>query len=183
MAVDLSHCADQTTLDALEAATRPVLFTHANCRSLIPGHLRAKTDEAIRKLAKTGGVMGIAFIRFMVRGEEPVGIPHVLDHFDYVRKLVGVEHLAIGSDLDLVGNGNPMGGGFQPASQPNFDRYHYHVAQPEHVGTTGLDHPKRMFDVADGLIARGYSDADIQLILGGNAIRVLGRIWPADRAV
>ena len=178
MGVDLSHCADQTTLDALDAATKPVLFTHATCRALIPGLMRAKSDEAIRKLAKTGGVMGIDFIRFMVRSQEPVGIANVLDHFDYVRKLVGVEHLAVGSDLDLVGNGNPIGGGFRPESQPNFDRYGYHVDKPEHVATNGLDHPRRMFDLTEGLIGRGYSDADIKMILGGNATRVLGKIWP-----
>ena len=181
MAVDVSHCADQTTLDALEAATRPVLFTHATCRSVIQGHMRAKTDEAIRKMAKTGGIMGIAFIRFMVRDREPVGLADVLDHFDYVRKLVGVEHLAVGSDLDVVGYGNPMGGGgFRPESQPNFDRYHYHVEKAEHVATSGLEHPKRMFDLADGLISRGYSDADLKLILGGNAVRVLSKIWAAS---
>jgi membrane dipeptidase len=179
MAVDVSHCADQTTLDALDAATKPVLFTHATCRSLIPALTRAKTDEAIRKMAKTGGVMGIDFIRFMVRGQEPVGIANVLDHFDYVRKLVGVEHVAVGSDLDVVGNGNPIGGGFRPEGQPNFERYGYHVDKPEHVAATGLDHPKRMFDLTEGMIARGYSDADIKMILGGNAIRVLSRIWPA----
>jgi membrane dipeptidase len=177
MAVDLSHCADQTTLDALDAATRPVVFTHANCRAVIPGHMRAKTDEAIRKMGGTGGVMGIAFIRFMVRGQEPVGIGHVLDHFDHVRTLVGVEYLAVGSDLDIVGNGNPIGGGFRPESQPNFERYRYHVDRAEHVATSGLDHPKRMFDLTEGLIGRGYGDADIKLILGGNAVRVLSKIW------
>ncbi len=183
MAVDLSHCADQTTLDALDAAAKPVLFTHATCRSLIQGHMRAKSDEAIRKLAKTGGIMGIDFIRFMVRDREPVNTADVLDHFDYVRKLVGVEHLAVGSDLDLLGNGNPVGGGFRPESQPNFESYRYHVDRPEHVATTGLDHPKRMFDLTEGLIARGYSDADIKMILGGNAVRVLSQIWsPPDRA-
>jgi len=67
MGVDVSHCGDQTTLDALEAASKPVIFTHATCRALIPNHLRAKTDEAIRKMAKTGGVMGVSLIRFMVR--------------------------------------------------------------------------------------------------------------------
>jgi membrane dipeptidase len=51
------------------------------------------------------------------------------------------------------------------------------VDEPEHVGTTGLDHPKRMFDLTEGLIARGYSDADIKMILGGNAVRVLSTIW------
>ncbi len=178
MAVDLSHCADQTTLDGLEAAAKPVIFTHATCRELIPGHMRAKTDEAIRKLAKTGGVMGIAFIRFMVRDSEPVNTSHVLDHFDYVRKLVGVQHLAVGSDLDVAGNGNPMGGGgFRPDSQPNFSRYKYHVEKAEHVATTGLDHSKRMFDLTDGLIARGYSDCEIRMILSENAVRVLSRIW------
>jgi membrane dipeptidase len=178
MAVDLSHCADQTTLDALEAATKPALFTHATCRALVQGHPRAKSDEAIRKMAKTGGVMGIAFIRFLVRDREPVGIANVLDHFDYVRKLVGVEHLAVGSDLDVMGLGNPIGGGgFRPESQPNFDRYRYHVDKPERVASNGLDHPKRMVDLTEGLIARGYSDTDINMILGGNAVRVLSRIW------
>ena len=179
MAVDVSHCADQTTLDALEAATKPVIFTHATCRALIPSLTRAKTDDAIRKMAKTGGVMGIDFIRFMVRDREPVGIEEVLDHFDYVRKLVGVEHLAIGSDLDLVGNGNPVGGGgFDPSTQPNFARYGYHVDKPDHVAVTGLDHSKRMFDLADGLIRRGYSDADVRAIFGSNATRVFNAIWP-----
>ena len=178
MAVDISHCADQTTLDALEAATKPVLFTHATCRALIPTLMRAKTDDAIRRMAKTGGIMGIDFIRFMVRGSEPVTIEDALDHFDYVRKLVGVEHLAVGSDLDLVGSGSPVGGGFNPASQPNFERYGYHVDAPEHVAIKGLDHPKRTFDLTEGLLRRGYSDADVRLILGGNAVRVLGSIWP-----
>ncbi len=180
MAVDVSHCADQTTLDALEAATKPVLFTHATCRALIPKLTRAKTDDAIRRMAKTGGVMGIDFIRFMVSGSEPVGIENALDHFDYVRKLVGVEYLAVGSDLDVVGNGNPVNGAgaFNPMAQPNFERYGYHVDRPEHVAVSGLDHPKRMFDLTDGLIRRGYSDAEIRGILGGNAMRVLGNIWP-----
>jgi membrane dipeptidase len=180
MGVDLSHCGDQTTLDALEAAKQPALFTHATCRALNQGHLRAKTDEAIRKLAKTGGIMGIAFIRFLVRDREPVTLANVLDHFDYVRKLVGVEYLAVGSDLDVVGNGNTIGGsGKGPEGQANFDRYRYHVEKPQRVATSGLDHPKRIFDLTEGLIARGYSDADIKLILGGNAVRVLGKIWSA----
>jgi len=177
MAVDVSHCGDQTTMDALEAATRPVIFTHASCRALAPGRLRAKPDEAIVRMAKTGGVMGIPFIRFMIRDREPVTIENVLDHFDYVRKLVGVQHLAVGSDLDVVGDANPIGGGFQPESQPNFARYGYHVGPDGRIAVQGLDHPKRTFDLVEGLVARGYSDADIKLIIGGNAVRVLGTIW------
>lgn len=180
MAVDVSHCGDQTTLDALAAARKPVLITHGNARALVPGHLRCKTDEALQKMAKTGGVMGISMIRFMVRDEEPVTIEHVLDHVDYVAKLVGVEHVGIGSDLDVVGNANDIGGGgFDPTKQPNFSRYQYHADANGRINIQGLDHPKRVFDFTDGLIRRGYKDDDIRLILGGNAIRALGQIWPA----
>ncbi len=180
MGVDVSHCGDQTTLDAFDAAKKPVLFTHATCRTLVPGALRSKTDDAIRRMAKSGGMMGISFIRFMDRDREPVTIDNVLDQFDYIARLVGVEHVGVGSDLDVVGNPNPIGGGFQPSSQPNFERYKYHADADGRITVKGLDHPKRMFDLTDGLIRRGYSDADIKLILGGNAVRVLGTIWPAN---
>ena len=180
MAVDVSHCGDQTTLDALAAAKKPVIFTHATARALVPGHLRCKTDEAIQQMAKSGGVMGIAMIRFMVRNSEPVTIEHVLDHVDYVAKLVGVEHVAIGSDLDVVGNPNAVnGGGFDPRTQPNFSRYQYHEDGDGAINIRGLNHSKRVFDLTEGLIRRGYTDAQIAQILGGNAVRVLGTIWPA----
>ena len=177
MAVDLSHCADQTTMDGIAASKRPVVFTHANCRALAPSLTRLKTDEAIRGMAKTGGVMGVAFIRFMVREQEPVTIEHVLDHVDYAAKLVGVEHVAVGSDLDMVGNPNPIGGGMDPKKQPNFDRYHFHTDSAGKLTITGLDHPKRMFDLTEGLIRRRYTDTDISGILGGHAVRVLTQIW------
>jgi membrane dipeptidase len=180
MAVDASHCGDRTTLDALEAATKAVMFTHASCRAVIQGHLRAKTDEMIRKMASTGGVIGIPFIRFLIGPEEPVGINHVMEHFDHVRKLVGTEFLAIGSDLDAIGLGQPIGsdaGARRPSAQPNFDRYKFHVARPDHVAVDGLDHPRRIFDLTEALLSRGYSDQEIKMILGGNAIRVLGKIW------
>jgi membrane dipeptidase len=180
MGVDVSHCGDQTTLDALDAAKKPVLFTHATARALVPGHLRCKTDEAIQKMAKTGGVMGIAMIRFMVRNSEPVTIEHVLDHVDHVAKLAGIEHVAIGSDLDVVGNPNAVnGGGFDPRTQPNFARYQYHEDRDGAITIRGLNHEKRVFDLTEGLIRRGYTDSQIQLILGGNARRALSSIWPS----
>jgi membrane dipeptidase len=177
MAVDVSHCADVTTMDALAASKAPVVITHAACRALMPGHLRCKTDEAIRAMAKTGGVMGINTIRFMVRDREPVTIDHVIDHIDHVVKVVGVQYVAIGSDLDMIGNPNPMHGGGDPRTQPNFARYQYHEGDGGRITIEGLDHPKRMYDLTDALIRRGYNDQDIGLILGGNAVRVLSQIW------
>jgi membrane dipeptidase len=177
MGVDVSHCADQTTMDALAASRRPVLFTHANCRALAPNLSRLKTDEAIRAMARTGGMMGVAFIRFLVREEEPVTVEHAVDHIDHVVKLVGVQHVGVGSDLDMVGNPNPIGGGGNPRQQPNFERYRYHADSAGKITVAGLDHPKRMFDLTEALIRRRYSDGDIALILGGNAVRVLSEIW------
>ena len=180
MAVDLSHCGDRTTLDALDASTRPVVFSHASCRALVPGHLRCKTDEMITKMAKTGGVMGIPFLRMMVRETEPVTVDNVIDHFDHVTKLVGIEHVAVGSDMDVPGNPNPVNGAtLSVPPTPNFERYHMHFdAKGERMLTvSGLDHPKRMFDLTEGLIRRGYSDVNIAAILGRNAARVLPTIW------
>lgn len=179
MAVDVSHCADRTTMDAIEASTRPVIFSHATCRALLPGHLRCKTDESIRAMAATGGVMGIAFIRFMIRLEEPVTVEHVLDHFDHVARLVGVEHVGIGSDMDIDGNASPRRPPDDPPvfDAPNFDRYQIHMNEEGREGIAQLDHPKRVFDLTEGLIRRGYSDADIGLMLGGNFKRVLSEVW------
>ena len=54
--------------------------------------------------------MGIPFLRFMIRKDEPVTVEHVLDHVGYVAQLVGVEHVGVGSVMDLVGNPNPVNG-------------------------------------------------------------------------
>ena len=176
MAVDVSHSGDKTTLEGIAASAKPVIFSHASCRALLPGGLRAKTDEMIRAMARTGGVMGIPFLRFMLRVEEPVTIEHALDHVGYAAKLVGPEHVGIGSDMDLVGNPNPMGVP-EPLNQPNFSRYLFHRDTDSSITTKKLDHPKRAYDFAEGLIRRKHSDADIKLMLGGNWARVLGAIW------
>jgi len=185
MGVDLSHCADRTTLDSLAAAKRPALFTHAACRALVPGRTRNKTDEMIRKLAATGGVMGIAYIRFMIRSGAPVTVEHVVDHFDHVIRLVGAEHVAVGSDLDLQGWGSPRppeGRTSEIANQPNFDRYFAYYADDGGVHVDGLGHPRRMFDLTEAFVRRGYSDHTIRLILGGNAVRIFRDLWTGSRA-
>src|SRR5437773_9393766 len=103
MAVDVSHCGDKTTLDAFEISKTPALITHSNCRALNPNHPRCKTDEAIRKMAEKGGVMGITGVRNFVSNKEPTNIETLLDHYDHVAKLVGIEHGGDGSDYDLDG--------------------------------------------------------------------------------
>ena len=173
MAVDVSHCGDRTTLDAFEISKKPVLITHSNCRALVPGHPRLKTDEAIKKVGQAGSVMGITGVRMFVKGDEPTTVEHVLDHFDHVRKLIGPEHLGVGSDMDLYG---------YDAMPPELNKqlragYKGSYSFREKIDIEGLNHPKRIFDLTEGLIRRKYSDADIEGILGGNFERVLSQIW------
>ena len=175
MAVDVSHSGDRTTLDAFEVSARPVLITHSNCRALVPGHPRCKTDEAIQRMAARGGVMGITSVRMFVRASEPTTLEHMLDHYDHVRMLVGVQHLGLGSDIDLDGYDDML-----PEEQRSLragykDSYDFR----EKIDIEGVDHPKRVFDLTEGLIRRGYSDADIRGVLGDNFRRVLKEIWTA----
>ena len=173
MAVDVSHCGDRTTLDAFEISKKPVLITHSNCRALVPGHPRLKTDEAIKKVGEAGSVMGITGVRMFVKGDEPTTVEHVIDHFDHVVKLIGPEHLGVGSDMDLYG---------YDAMPPELNKqlrasYKGSYGFREKIDIEGLNHPKRMYDLTEGLIRRKYSNAAIQGILGGNFKRVLSAIW------
>jgi membrane dipeptidase len=173
MAVDVSHCGDRTTLDAFEISKKPVLITHSNARALVPGHPRLKTDEAIKKVGETGSVIGITGVRMFVKGDEPTTIEHCLDHFDHVKKLIGPEHLGVGSDIDLWGYDK------MPAEANKQLRASYKGSYGfrEKIDIEGIDHPKRMFDLTEGLIRRRYTDGEIQGILGGNFARVLKQIW------
>ena len=173
MAIDVSHCGDRTTLDAFEISKKPVLITHSNCRALVPGHPRLKTDEAIKKVGEAGSVIGITGVRMFVKGDEPTTLEHVLDHFDHVKKLIGPQHLGVGSDIDLYGYDA------MPAELNKQLRSGYKGSYSfrEKIDIEGLNHPKRMFDLTEGLIRRKYSDSEIEGILGGNFERVLTQIW------
>jgi membrane dipeptidase len=173
MAVDVSHSGDRTTLDAFEASSVPVLITHSNCRVLAPGHPRCKTDEAIKAMAAKGGVMGITGVRMFVKVDEPTTVEDVLNHFDHVRSLVGSQHLGVGSDIDLDGYDD---------MPPELNKrlragYKGSYGFRDKIDVEGLDHPKRMFDLTEGLIRHKYSDDEILGVLGGNFRRVLSQIW------
>ena len=176
MAVDVSHCGDQTTLDAFQASTKPVLITHSNCRSLVPGHPRCKTDEAIRRMARTGGVMGITGVRMFVKIDEPTTIDDMLNHYDHVIDLVGVEHVGVGSDIDLYGYDD------MPAEENERLRSGYKGSYGfrEKIDIDAVAHPKRMYDLTEGFIRRKYSDEMIRAVLGANFIRALSATWVND---
>lgn len=170
MAVDISHCADKTTLDAIEVSRKPVLITHSNCRALTKTSARCKPDNAIRKMAAKGGVMGITMVRFFVGTANVITIENMLDHIDHVANLVGVEHVGIGTDVDLDGRdqGNLAGNvaGSPPAGPP--------IRKND---LDGMAYQKKIFDLVEGLLRRNFSQASIRQILGGNFQRALNNIW------
>lgn len=161
MAVDVSHCGPRTTLEAMEASTAPVLVTHSNCRSLVPWQRRNKSDEIIRHTARIGGVMGITTVRAFVGGGRPGDGPSFedwLDHFDHVAGLVGPDYVALGSDIDVDA--------VDAAGEP----IPYYLIR-------GLRPSARAYQLAEGLLGRGWDEDEVRGVLGGNVVRVLSAIW------
>jgi membrane dipeptidase len=160
MAIDISHCCERTGLDAIALSTRPVLITHSSCRALVK-HPRCKSDRLIRAMAVTGGVIGITVLPIMLAAGRPAAIEDVLDHFDHAAQLVGAEHVGLGSDTDL------------DAIDP---RTH---AVRKGYRVRGLRHERRVFELTDGLLRRGFRPPEVAGILGGNFRRALDKIWTA----
>ena len=158
MAVDVSHCGPRTTLDAFAASRRPVLVTHANCEALVPGHPRCKSDAVLRAMAHQGGVIGITAVSAFVR--QPVAtLDDLLDHFEHVARVAGVDHVGLGSDVDVDAR-DARTGRVRPA-----------------YAIRGLDHARRTFELVEGLLRRGWREDHVELVLAGNFRRALGEIW------
>jgi membrane dipeptidase len=172
MLIDTSHCGEKTTLDAIEISPKAIAITHSNCKALNP-HPRNKADEVIRKLAAKGGVMGITGVRMFIKDRDPTTVSDMADHIDHVAKLVGVEHVGIGSDADLNGYDD------MPPDQYKELKASYKASYAfrDKIDIDGFDHPRKVFDLTEELIRRRYSDASIRLILGGNFRRLLGATW------
>jgi membrane dipeptidase len=159
MAIDVSHCGERTTREAIAASSRPVLVTHANAAALVPGQPRNKSDRVLREMAAGGGVIGLTTVRPFVSAATRPTFEHLLDHFEHVRRLVGVEHVGLGSDVDVTAR--------DPASGRPLSFY----------ALAGLDPVARVYQIADGLLRRGWSARDVELALGENFLRALGAIW------
>jgi microsomal dipeptidase-like Zn-dependent dipeptidase len=96
IAIDLAHVSPASVTDALALATKPVVVSHTGVQATCPGP-RNLSDEQIRGVAKTGGVMGIAYFEGAVCGTD---IGHIVRAMRHVKDLVGAQHVALGSDFD-----------------------------------------------------------------------------------
>jgi membrane dipeptidase len=117
--------------------------------------------------------MGITGVRNFVKNSEPTTVEDYLDQFDYVKNMIGPDHLGVGSDIDLNGYDDMPPEAYKRLKAGYKDSYAFR----DKIDIEGIDHPKRMFDVTEGLIRRKYTDAEILGILGGNFRRVLTQIW------
>jgi membrane dipeptidase len=173
--VDSSHSGHQTSFDAIQFCNGPSIFSHTNCAAL-NDHPRNKTDEHIRKLAAKGGVMGLTTVNVMVKRDLPVTMQHFIDHIDHIVKLVGVDHVALGSDslvrgwtTDAKEKDDFLGQYGEP-----FFKSSYRFRFP--LGTEGLNDEHKWKYLTAGLIKRGYQEEAIVKILGGNWLRVFGEV-------
>jgi membrane dipeptidase len=98
MLVDLAHISPGGFFHALEVSTKPVAFTHGNCRALCD-HPRNLTDEQLRALASADGIIGMSYVPFFVDSESP-SIERLLDHVDHAVGVAGVDTVGLGSDFD-----------------------------------------------------------------------------------
>ncbi|MEX2374335.1 MAG: membrane dipeptidase [Dehalococcoidia bacterium] len=175
------HNGERTTLDAITIAPGvPVCNTHGNVRRLNDNR-RCNSDRILEAIASTGGVVGItSFSDFMVRNPSNQHLPvtpqatmdQFIDQFEYVRDLVGIEHVGLGTDNVCDGESRPC----PPEGQNR-------LVMPSDVYGEQWTYVRGYESIADtpqfvaGLIARSWSTADIRKVLGENWLRVYGEVW------
>jgi membrane dipeptidase len=170
--VDVGHSGYQTTLDAIDISTKPIVFSHTNCMGLCK-HPRNKTDEQIKALAAKGGVMGISNFNWFVSDNPRSTLDDLLDHFDYVINLVGPDHVGLGSDFELTGypgvDGDLMWKDHLRIYSAQ-ERLTLKVRWPPFIEE--VDNEQRYKTIARGLFSRGHSEEVVKKILGLNFQRV-----------
>jgi membrane dipeptidase len=152
--IDVAHLAEPSFWDLLELARGPIVASHANAKALCP-HRRNLTDDQIRAVAGTGGVVGVCFIPDFIG--RPATIDRLVDHVDHLVGLVGLEAVAVGPDYvafapDLM---IPPG------------------AEDGYLAPEGLRRVETLPVFTAALLERGYSEDAAAAILGGNMLRVL----------
>lgn len=175
MAIDVSHCGDLTAIEAIEASHKPVFITHVGARSLW-NIKRLKNDEVLKACAAKGGVIGIeaAPHTTMTKRNEVHGIESFMEHFEYIKDLVSVDQVGFGPDTlygDHVGLHHVMASHLSLAQA-------FSSENEEVPYVKGLENPSEVsWNTIRWLVKHGYSDNDIEKLVGGNALRVLQDVW------
>lgn len=176
--IDLSHVGVRTTLETIEQSSHPVTVTHSAARKLCET-VRNKTDEEIKALAARGGVIGISPKSGFLKStglRDGTTLDDYLDHIDYIADLVGVDFVGIGTD---VGDERK----YTLERMRSFNQRYPEVAiidstlRIDLMHSEGLRSPETLYNITAGLVRRGYSEADIRKVIGGNFMRVFEQVW------
>lgn len=170
MVVDCSHCGYRTTMEAMELSAAPIVFSHSNARQL-HDHERNILDEQARACAATGGVVGVNGLGLFLGPDEPT-VERLADHIAHYAELIGPAHVGLGLDYawpDDDGEGGieaiiGANRGYWPESQYPGGKVSY-LAPDCLAALTGI------------LLARQFSESDVNGILGGNFMRVARQVW------
>ena len=179
MIVDVAHTGYQSTLDAVELSTKPIVFSHTNCKALCD-HPRNKTDDQIRALARKGGVMGLSCFNWFVSDKPRSTLADLLDHYDHVIKLVGPDHVGIGSDFGIPGWAAREPDEVWEEHKRIYSDWEWKLIKgrfPPYIDETNNE--KRYWTIAQGLQKRGHSTAVIEKVLGQNFLRVFKAVLQA----
>lgn len=145
MMVDVSHVGEKSFWDTVALSTKPIIASHSCCKAL-RNHPRNLTDEQIRAIARSGGVVQICLYKHFLSDTDVATVADAVRHIKHVVELVGVDYVGIGSDFD--------GGG-------------------EIAGATSEN---QLINITKALIKEGFDDDEISKILGGNLLRVFRSI-------
>ncbi len=189
MMVDVSHVADKTFYDALAVTTAPVVASHSSCRA-ISNHPRNMTDDMLRALAKNGGVVMInyhaAFLseEFRVASEKKSG--NIVAAMDAMSKKCGGNEACTTMEGERIDHEAMMSGELPKVTWEKIVEHIDHavkVAGADHVGLgsdfdgatmpLGMEDASKLPKITDALLKKGYAEADIEKILGGNILRVM----------
>ncbi len=171
--VDVAHSGWQTSLEAAKHSTKPVVASHTAAAGLHK-HIRGKPDDVLKALADSGGYAGVCCIPPFLGGNGDIAA--FLDHIDYVVRKVGIDHVAIGTDVGHRSRHDEK----ERRKLPKVGRKRVRFAALWPAGALALAGAGARESLAwtnwplftVGLVQRGYKDEDIQKILGGNVLRV-----------
>jgi membrane dipeptidase len=177
------HSSEKAAFDAIEmSAGVPVICSHTNVKAL-NDNVRCISDALIKAIAKSGGVIGITAVNdFLVRNKSNSNVPitppatldKYLDQLDYIRKLVGVDHVGLGPDF-VEGIG-PIG---DDSTSQTVWPIEYYSKGSSVLYVKGFENITELPNVVRGLIQRGWPTGEIRKILGGNWLRVYQKVWGA----
>ena len=177
MLIDVSHCGPKTAYDAVMHSSKPIIASHVGAKG-VWNTKRMASDELIQAVAKKGGVIGIeaAPHTTMSKTRMTHDIDSFMEHFEYVKNLVGIDHVSFGVD-GMYGDHVGLHHAFAAALSTG-ETSKTVLSYQEVPFVKYLENPtEASWNIPRWLIRHGYSDEEIGKVLGGNALRVLSEVW------